>query len=129
MTLALILSLKGRGLRCYAAANREIRMLWVGQLGHLRPLLRRLKKSVENQILLSTLTLIYAIVALVCLLWPEQLQQIALQWSGTQGKYRAVLNLIRSPHYLLFLRFIGALSASAAVALLLFLLRNMRYGS
>ena len=83
----------------------------------------------ENQILLSTLTLIYAAVALVCLLWPEQLQQIAIQWSGTQGKYRTVLNLIRSPRYLLFLRFVGALSASAAVALLLFLLRNMRYGS
>jgi hypothetical protein len=93
------------------------------------PSCRRSNKSVENQILLSTLTLIYAIVALVCLLWPEQLQQIALQRSGTEGKYRAVLNVIRSPRYLLFLRFVGALSASAAVALLLFLLRNMRYGS
>lgn len=83
----------------------------------------------ENQILLSTLTLIYAIVALVCLLWPEHLQQIAIQHSGTQGKFQGVLNVIRSPRYLHFLRFIGALSASAAVALLLFLLRNMRYGS
>jgi hypothetical protein len=93
------------------------------------PSCRRSKKSVENQILLSTLALIYAIVALVCLIWPEHLQQIAIQRSGNQGKYRAVLNLIRSPHYLLFLRLIGALSASAAVALLLFLLRHMRYGS
>ncbi len=90
---------------------------------------RRSKESVENQILLSTLTLIYAIVALVCLLWPEQLQQIAIQWSGTESKYKMMLNVIRSPRYLLFLRLIGALSASAAVALLLFLLRNMGYGS
>jgi hypothetical protein len=93
------------------------------------PSCRRSKKSVKNQILLSTLTLIYAIVALVCLLWPEHLQQIAIQRSGAEGKYRAVLNVIRSPRYLLFLRLVGALSASAAVALLLFLLRNMRYGS
>jgi protein-S-isoprenylcysteine O-methyltransferase Ste14 len=104
-------------------------MLWIGRLGITCRSCRRSKKSVENQILLSTLALIYTIVALVCLLWPEQLQQIAIQRSGTQGKYRAVLNLIRSPRYLLFLQFIGALSASAAVALLLFLLRNMRYGS
>ena len=93
------------------------------------PSCRRSKKSVENQILLSTLTLIYAVVGVVCLIWPEHLQQIAIQRSGTQGKYRTVLNLIRSPRYLLFLRFVGALSASAAVALLLFLLRNMGYGS
>ena len=83
----------------------------------------------ENQILLSTLMLIYAIVAVVCLIWPEQLQQIAIQHSGTQGKYPAVLNLIRTPHYLFILRLIGALSASAAVALLLILLRNLRHGS
>src|SRR5690348_6412517 len=93
------------------------------RLGGTCPLAGARRKSVENQILLSMLTLIYAIVALVCLLWPEHLQQIAIQRSGTQGKYRAVLNVIRSPRYLLFLRFVGALSASAAVALLLFLLR------
>jgi hypothetical protein len=104
-------------------------MQWAGRSGYRSAPAGARRKSVENRILLSTLTLIYAIVALVCLLWPEHLQQIAIQWSGDQGKYRTVLNVIRSPRYLLFLRFVGALSASAAVALLLFLLRNMRYGS
>jgi hypothetical protein len=81
----------------------------------------------QKTLLLATIALIYAIIGTVCLMWPEWLQALAIRKSETaKVRHAFVTRLVGSPHYVLYLQVVGAVSASASVAITLFLLQRVR---
>jgi hypothetical protein len=80
--------------------------------------------------LLAVIAAIYAVIGTLCLMWPEWLQAVAIRKSEAAKVRQAfVTRLIASPHYVLYLQIVGAVSASAAVAITLFLLERLRYSA
>jgi hypothetical protein len=85
---------------------------------------------VEKTFLLITIALIYAIIGTVCLMWPEWLQAIAIRKSeAAKMRHAFVTWLVGSPHYVLYLQVVGAISASASVAITLFLIERVKHAS
>ncbi len=85
---------------------------------------------VEKTLILATIALIYAIIGTLCLMWPEWLQALAIRKSeAARVRHAFVTRLIGSPHYVLYLQVVGAISASASVAITLFLLERVRHAS
>jgi hypothetical protein len=85
---------------------------------------------VEKTFLLITIALIYAIIGTVCLMWPEWLQAIAIRKSeAAKVRHAFVTWLVGSPHYVLYLQVVGAISASASVAITLFLIERVKHAS
>ena len=82
----------------------------------------------EKTLILVTIALIYAIIGTLCLMWPEWLQALAIR-KGESAKVRHafVTRLVGSPRYILYLQVVGAISASASVAITLFLLQRARH--
>jgi hypothetical protein len=84
----------------------------------------------EKTVVLAAIAVIYAIVGTVCRLWPEWLQKVAIRKSeAARTRHPLVTRLIESPHYVLYLQVVGAISASASVAITLFLLERAKQGS
>ena len=80
--------------------------------------------------LLAVIAAIYAGIGTFCLMWPEWLQAVAIRKSeAAKVRQDFVTRLIASPHYVLYLQIVGAVSASAAVAITLFLLERLRYSA
>jgi hypothetical protein len=85
---------------------------------------------VEETLLLTLVALIYAIIGTLCLMWPEWLQAYAIRKSeAATVRHAFVTRLINSPKYIVYLQIVGAVSASASVAIALFLLEGVRRGS
>jgi hypothetical protein len=85
---------------------------------------------VEKTLILVTIALIYAIIGTLCLMWPEWLQALAIRKSeAAKVRHAFVTRLVGSPHYVLYLQVVGAISASASVAITLFLLERVRHAS
>ena len=83
-----------------------------------------------SELLLVTLMLFHGAVGVTFLTWPERLQQFAIRFnSGARGRFGNLAALIHSPKYLTMLQFVGAMSVTSALALLLFLLRHLRFGT
>jgi hypothetical protein len=81
----------------------------------------------QKTLILATIALIYAIIGTLCLMWPEWLQALAIRKSETaRVRHAFVTRLVGSPHYVLYLQVVGAVSASASVAITLFLLQRVR---
>lgn len=77
--------------------------------------------------LLTLIAALYGVIGTVCLMWPEWLQAVAIRKSeAAKVRHSFVTRLIGSPHYVLYLQIVGAVSASAAVAITLFLIERMR---
>jgi hypothetical protein len=78
--------------------------------------------------LLTVIAALYGVIGTVCLMWPEWLQAVAIRKSeAARVRHAFVTRLIGSPHYVLYLQIVGAVSASAAVAITLFLLERIRH--
>lgn len=85
---------------------------------------------VEKTIILAIIALIYAIIGTLCLMWPEWLQALAIRKSeASRVRYAFVTRMVGSPHYVLYLQIVGAVSASASVAITLFLLERAKHAS
>jgi len=84
----------------------------------------------EKTLILIAIALIYAVIGTVCLMWPEWLQALAIRKAeAAKVRHALVTWLIGSPHYVLYLQIVGAVSASASVAIALFLLQRARHAS
>lgn len=80
--------------------------------------------------LLVVIATIYAAIGTLCLMWPEWLQTVAIRKSeAAKVRHAFVTRLIGSPHYVFYLQLVGAVSASAAVAITLFLLERVRHSA
>jgi hypothetical protein len=78
--------------------------------------------------LLTVIAALYGVIGTVCLMWPEWLQAVAIRKSeAARVRHAFVTRLIGSPHDVLYLQIVGAVSASAAVAITLFLLERIRH--
>jgi len=78
--------------------------------------------------LLTVIAALYGLIGTVCLMWPEWLQALAIRKSeAAKVRHAFVTRLLGSPHYVLYLQIVGAVSASAAVAITLFLLEQIRH--
>jgi hypothetical protein len=85
---------------------------------------------VEKTLILATIAIIYAIIGTLCLMWPEWLQALAIRKSeAAKVRYPFVTRLVGSPHYVLYLQVVGAVSSSASIAITLFLLEQARHAS
>jgi hypothetical protein len=79
-------------------------------------------------ILLTVIAALYGVIGTVCLMWPEWLQAVAIRKSeAAKVRHAFVTRLLGSPHYVLYLQIVGAVSASAAVAITLFLLERIKH--
>jgi hypothetical protein len=79
-------------------------------------------------ILLTVIAALYGVIGTVCLMWPEWLQALAIRKSeAAKVRHAFVTRLLGSPHYVLYLQIVGAVSASAAVAITLFLLEQIKH--
>jgi hypothetical protein len=79
-------------------------------------------------ILLTVIATLYGVIGTVCLMWPEWLQALAIRKSeAAKVRHAFVTRLLGSPHYVLYLQIVGAVSASAAVAITLFLLEQIKH--
>ena len=84
----------------------------------------------EKTIILAVIAVIYAIIGALCLAWPEWLQAVAIRRSeASHVRHAFVTRLIGSPHYVLYLQIVGAISASASIAITLFLLEQVKHAS
>jgi hypothetical protein len=84
----------------------------------------------ENVTLLAAIAIVYGVIATACMLWPERLHAYALRRSETAKRHNGYGPwLADSPHYALYVQIVGAISASAAIAITLFLLARVRHGS
>jgi len=64
---------------------------------------------------------IFLIIGVVCLVWPEKIQEFALKWSAQGlGKYNPFLSWMKTRSYFLALRIIGVMAI--VVFLLVFVL-------
>ena len=55
--------------------------------------------------------LIFLIVGVVCLVWPEKVQEFAIRWSGQGlGKYNPFLGWMKTRGYIWMLRIIGIIA-------------------
>jgi hypothetical protein len=80
--------------------------------------------------LLAVIAAIYGVIGTICLMWPEWLQAVAIRKSeAAKVRHAFVTRLVGSPHYVLYLQIVGAVSASAAVAITLFLLERVRHSA
>lgn len=69
--------------------------------------------------IMTVFAMFYGGIGLTFIVWPRQLQKFALRQSlGLERKYPALINLIGSWQYVVFLRAVGLASASAALLLL-----------
>lgn len=85
---------------------------------------------VEKTTILAVIAVIYGAIGTVCLMWPEWLQAVAIRKSeAAKVRHAFVTRLIGSPNYVLYLQLVGAISASASVAITLFLLEGVRHSS
>jgi hypothetical protein len=77
---------------------------------------------------LTVIAALYGVIGTVCLMWPEWLQAVAIRKSeAAKVRHAFVTRLLGSPHYVLYLQIVGAVSASAAVAITLFLLERIKH--
>jgi hypothetical protein len=84
----------------------------------------------NNTVLLSAIALIYAVIAIPCMMWPERLEVYALgRVAKDGGRHSFATWLVGSPNYSLWVQAVGAISASAAVAITLFLLEQAKHFS
>lgn len=84
---------------------------------------------VELKLILTIIAVAYGVIGASCLMWPERMQAYAIRQSAfSPPRYDRWMRLVRSPHYVIYLQIVGATSSSAAVALLLVLLKNFRTG-
>lgn len=78
--------------------------------------------------ILTIIAALYGVIGTVCLMWPEWLQAVAIRKSeAAKVRHAFVTRLLGSPHYVLYLQIVGAVSASAAVAITLFLLERIKH--
>jgi hypothetical protein len=84
---------------------------------------------VENVTILAAIAIVYGVIATACMLWPERMHAYAIR-RNERAKSRNGYGpwLVESPNYALYVQVVGAVSASAAVAITLFLLAQVRRG-
>ena len=83
-----------------------------------------------NTTILALIAIVYGVIAAACMMWPEQLHAYAIRRSQTARSRNASGPwLADSPHYALYIQIVGAISASAAVAITLLLLEGIRHTS
>jgi hypothetical protein len=81
----------------------------------------------ELKIIIAIIATLYALIGSACLMWPDRLQALAIRrTNASTPRYESLARLIRSPRYIIFLQIVGAMSSSAAVALLLVLIKSAR---
>ena len=82
----------------------------------------------NHTVLLSAIALVYTVIAVACMMWPERLEVYALgRIAKAEGRHRFATWLIGSPNYRIWIQAVGAISASAAVAITLFLLQRAKH--
>jgi uncharacterized membrane protein len=85
---------------------------------------------VQNPVILAMIALLYAIVGTLCLMWPEWLQALVIRKSeAAEVRHAFLTRIIESRHYVLYLQAVGAVSASAALAITLLLLERVKLAS
>jgi hypothetical protein len=82
---------------------------------------------VELKLILAIIAVAYGVIGASCLMWPERMQAYAIRKAAfSPPRFDGWMRLIRSPRYVIYLQIVGAMSSSAAVALLLILLKSFR---
>jgi hypothetical protein len=82
---------------------------------------------VEIKLILAIIAVVYGVIGTACLMWPERMQAYAIRKSAfSPPRYDVWVRLIRSPRYVIYLQIVGAMSSSAAIAILLVLLKSFR---
>ncbi len=67
------------------------------------------------------------IIAGVCLIWPEKVQEYALKWSGQGlGRFNPFLNWMKTKSYILSIRFVGVLAIISFIFLIIAFFRNTK---
>jgi len=80
----------------------------------------------ENVTLLIAIAIVYGVIATACMLWPERLHAYAIRRNETAKRRNGDGPwLAESPNYALYVQIAGAVSASAALAITLFLLARV----
>jgi hypothetical protein len=84
----------------------------------------------EQTTILAVIAMIYGVIAIACMMWPERMHAYAIRRSQlAKGRNESGVWLVGSPNYVLYLQMVGAISASAAVGITLFLLEGFRRSS
>jgi hypothetical protein len=84
----------------------------------------------EQITILAIIAVIYGVIAIACMTWPERMHEYAIRRSElAKGRNEFGVWLVGSPNYVLYLQMLGAVSASAAVGITLFLLEGFRRSS
>jgi hypothetical protein len=70
---------------------------------------------------------IFLIIGVVCLVWPERIQEFALKWSAQGlGKYNPFLSWMKTRSYLLALRIIGVMAIVVFLLTLVLVIKAQR---
>lgn len=75
------------------------------------------------------LIVMYTVAGTAFIVWPASLQRLILRLDhGETGRFSRLAGVIRSPKYIVLLRVVGVLSATAALTLTLLLLDRLSGG-
>jgi hypothetical protein len=67
------------------------------------------------------------VLGIICLLWPERIQEYALRWAGQGlGRLNPFLDWMRTKNYILSIRFVGTLAIIGFIVMLITFIRNTR---
>jgi len=70
---------------------------------------------------------IFLIIGVACLVWPEKIQEFALKWSAQGlGKYNPFLGWMKTRSYLLMLRIIGVMAIVVFLLALILAIKAQR---
>jgi len=68
---------------------------------------------------------IFLIIGVACLVWPEKIQEFALKWSAQGlGKYNPFLDWMKTRSYLLMLRIIGVMAIAVFLLILILAIKD-----
>ena len=74
----------------------------------------------KESLLPLSIGIIFLIIGVICLFWPEKVQEYALKWSSQGlGKFNPFLGWIKTQSYVLALRIIGVMGIGAFILSLL----------
>jgi hypothetical protein len=69
--------------------------------------------------LVIALAALYGVVGVGCIVWPRRLQRLAQRWTvDEEARHPALVEFIGSNNYVVMLRVVGVIAASASIALL-----------
>ena len=67
------------------------------------------------------------VLGVICLLWPERIQDFALRWAGQGlGKLNPFSDWMKTRNYILSIRFVGILAILGFIVMLIAFIRNSR---